>query len=108
MSAIDHLRAVARGEAPADDGLLGNARCGWGRSELIGEESILAAFCAEPFATDGDVLVVETAQSAALVGAQDALIADVYDGRIGRLWRVGRGAAELGGSVDRRAADLEL
>ena len=89
MSALDHLRAVARGDAPSDDGLLGNARCGWGRGELIGEESILAAFCASPFSTDGDVLAIATKQGAALVGPHDALIADIYDGRIGRLWRVG-------------------
>jgi hypothetical protein len=91
MSAIDHLRAIARGDTPTDDGLLGNARCGWGRGELIGEESILAAFCAHPFNADGDVLAVEAGQGAALIGGQDALFADVYDGRIGRLWRVGAG-----------------
>lgn len=90
MSALDHLRAIGRGETPADDGLLGNARCGWGRGELMGEESILAAFCARPFA-ETDAAGIETAQGAALVGEKDALIADVYDGRIGRLWRVGKG-----------------
>ncbi len=92
MSAVDHLRAIARGAAAPDDGLLGNARCGWGKSELIGEESILAAFCADPFVGD-DALAVETDASAAIIGKDDALIADVYDGRIGRLWRVGRGLA---------------
>ena len=90
MSALDHLRAIGRGVAPQDDGLLGNARCGWGRGELMGEESILAAFCALPFAND-DAVAVETAQGAALIGHDDALIADVYDGRVGRLWRVGKG-----------------
>ena len=92
MSAIDHLRALGRGETPADDGLLGNARCGWGRAELVGEESILAAFSAGPFA-ERDAVAVETAQGAALVGQDDALIADLYDGRIGRLWRVGKGVS---------------
>lgn len=90
MSALDHLSAVGRGDTPADDGLLGNARCGWGRGELIGLESILAAFCANPFAGDG-ALAVETPQGAALIGEHDAMIADVYDGRAGRMWRVGRG-----------------
>jgi hypothetical protein len=89
MSAVDHLGAIGRGETPADDGLLGNARCGWGRGELMGEESILAAFCAQPFA-DQDAIAVETSQGVALIGHDDALIADVYDGRIGRLWRVGK------------------
>lgn len=91
MSALDHLRALARGDRPEDDGLLGNARCAWGRGEIIGEEAILAGFCATPFALDRDLLAVETAQGVALVGEGDALIADVYQGRIGRLWRVGAG-----------------
>lgn len=90
MSALDHLRALARGDPPEDDGLLGNARCAWGRREVIDEEGILAAFCARPLATE-DALAVETGQSAALIGAEDALVADLYAGRIGRLWRVGRG-----------------
>lgn len=88
MSAIDHLRAIGRGDTPPDDGLLGNARCAWGGSELVGEEAIVAAFCEAPF-DHGDVVAIETAHCAALVGETDAVIADVYDGRIGRLWRVG-------------------
>jgi hypothetical protein len=90
MSALDHLRAIGLGDTPAADGLLGNARCGWGRGELIGEESILAAFCDRPFAGE-DAIPVETPQGAALIGQDDALIADVYAGRVGRLWRVGKG-----------------
>jgi hypothetical protein len=89
MSALDHLRSIARGERPADDALLGNARCAWGRGEVIGEEAILAAFCSTPFALDEGLLAVETTSGAALVGVDDALIADLYDSRIGRLWRVG-------------------
>lgn len=92
MSALEHLRAVGRGETPADDGLLENVRCSWGRGEALGHESILAAFCARPFG-DSDGLAVETAQGVALIGEGDALIADVYDGHIGRMWRVGHGVA---------------
>jgi hypothetical protein len=90
VTALGNLRILARGDRPADDGLLGNARCAWGRGELIGEEAILAAFCDRPF-TDENAIAIETDQSAALIGEGDALIADLYDGRIGRLWRVGRG-----------------
>ncbi len=89
MSAVEHLRAIGRGETPTDDGLLGNAICCWGQGELIGAEAILAAFCSQPFQEE-EAVVVETAQGAALVGASDALIADCYSGRIGRLWRVGK------------------
>ena len=90
MSVLDHLRTLGRGDAPGDDGLLGNARCAWGRGELVGLESILAAFSARPLAPD-HVLSIETPRGAALIGEHDAMIADVYDGRAGRLWRVGRG-----------------
>lgn len=93
MSALNHLRDVARGDGPADDGLLGNTRCAWGRGEVLSEEAVLAAFCAHPFSAEGDVLAIEAGQGAALVGMEDALFADVYDGRIGRLWRVGTGVA---------------
>lgn len=89
MSAIDNLRAIARGIRPANDGLLGNARCAWGQADIVSEEAILAAFTARPFDLEGDLLEVETKQGAALIGANGALVADVYDGRIGRLWHVG-------------------
>jgi hypothetical protein len=88
MSALAHLRAVARGERPVDDGLLGNARCSWGGADLLSEEAILASFAAHPLEFEDDVLCVETQQGAALIGHQGALVADVYQNRIGRLWRL--------------------
>ena len=88
MSGLDHLRSLAEGRLPADDGLLGNTRCAWGGADLLGDEAILAAFTAHPFSVD-DARAVETAQGAALVAADRALVADLYDGRIGRLWRIG-------------------
>ncbi|MEO6152759.1 MAG: hypothetical protein ABIT09_12640 [Croceibacterium sp.] len=107
MSALDHLHALARGDAPAHDGLLANTRCAWGRGAIVGEEAILAAFCQRPFAFDG-ALGLECQQSAALVGDEDALIADVYDGRIGRLWRVGRGVILPAESAVDVAFDADL
>jgi hypothetical protein len=93
MSGLDHLRALAQGQRPLDDGLLGNARCAWGKGELLSQESILAGFSARPFELDGELLSVETSQGAALIGEKRALVADLYDGRIGRMWRVGVGTA---------------
>jgi hypothetical protein len=89
MSGLERLRELARGISPADDGLLGNARCEWGHTEFFGEEAIIAEFAARPFDTGGDLLTIETEQGAALVGDDRALVADIYDGRLGRLWRVG-------------------
>lgn len=91
MSVLDHLHALARGNRPPDDGLLANTRCAWGNGELLGEEAILAAFSERPFAIESELFTVETSQGAALIGEHDALVADLYGGRIGRLWRVGPG-----------------
>lgn len=89
MSGLDHLRALTQGTRPAHDGLLGNARCSWGHGELLSEESIIAGFAARPFELDGELLAVETSQGAAFIGHDRALVADLYDSRIGRMWRVG-------------------
>ena len=89
MSGLSHLRSLAQGQLPANDGLLGNTRCAWGSVDLLSEEAILAAFAAQPFDLSGDLHAVETEQGVALIGADQALYADLYDGRIGRLWRIG-------------------
>ena len=89
MSGLDHLRALAAGRRPSDDGLLGNTRCAWGGDEHLSEEAILAAFAAQPFDLAGDLLCIETGEGAAILGEGRALVADLYDGRIGRMWRVG-------------------
>ena len=95
MSAVDHLRALSRGDRPADEGLLGNARCEWRGVEILGEEALLGLFAREPFDPGDEVLFLETAQNAALVGASGAIVADLYGGRIGRLWRLGAGEPGL-------------
>jgi hypothetical protein len=94
MSGLDHLRATAQSNRPADDGLLGNARCAWGGGEYLSEEAILAAFSAQPFDVAGELLCVESRLGAAIIGEDRALVADLYDGRIGRMWRVGAGVAQ--------------
>jgi hypothetical protein len=91
MSGLDHLRAVAQGNRPSDDGLLGNTRCAWGHGEFLSEESVLAGFAARPFGLQGELLAIETPQGAALIGDDRALVADLYQRRIGRMWRVGAG-----------------
>lgn len=89
MSGLDHLRALVQGTRPPDDGLLGNARFSWGRSELMSEEAILASFAEHPFDLEGNILSVETSSGAVLMAGDCAVVADLYDGRIGRLWRIG-------------------
>ncbi len=92
MSILQHFAALATGQRPADDGLLGNCRFEWRGTEACGEEAILEIFRGAPF-DSAQALLVETAAAAAWIGPNGALIADLYDGRIGRLWRIGEGHA---------------
>ena len=89
MSVRASLAAVARGVRPDDDSLLASCRFDWGGDETIGEEAILEAMALSPLAGLAEARLVESATGAALIGADDAVFVDLYDGRIGRLWRVG-------------------
>ncbi len=91
MSARDTLIRLAQGQRPGDR-LLGACRLQWAGAEAFGEEAVLELFRAAPLDL-AEAQAVETATGAALVGEEAALVADVYDGRIGRLWRVGAGDA---------------
>jgi hypothetical protein len=93
MSVADHLTALAAGRRPANDGLLGNCRLEWRGGEAYGEEAILESFRAAAFDPGAEAVLVETDDAAAWVGAGGALVADVYSGRIGRLWRMGEGGS---------------
>ncbi len=91
MSVADSLKRLARGWRPADDRLLGTCRLAAGGVELVGEEAIVAYFRAHPLALGSDACIVTAAQSLAIFDRDGgaALIADLYDGHIGRLWRIG-------------------
>jgi hypothetical protein len=102
VSGAVHLAAVAQGRRPEDDGLLGNTRCAWGRDQLLSEESILAAFRSRPAPLGDAPLCIETAMGVALIGRDGALVADLYDGRIGRMWRVD----DLGDATPEPAIDV--
>ena len=82
------LATVAAGRPHA--ALLGNCRMGWGQGEAYGEEAIGEAFRAAALALDQGA-TIETATCFAWIGADAALIADIYDGHIARLWRIGAG-----------------
>lgn len=92
MSIATTFVQLAQGRQPANDGLLGNCRMEWAGAEAYGEEAVLESFRINPLAPD-DGLFVSTGAQAGWVGADSALIADVYDGHIGRLWRLGAGVA---------------
>ena len=108
MSGLDHLRALIQGTRPIDDGLLGNARFSWGRSELMSEEAILASFAEHPFDLEGDILSVETPSGAVLMAGDCAVVADLYAGRIGRLWRIGGEIEQLSEEAIDVAFDADM
>ena len=72
--------------------LLGNCKLEWGGSEIYGEEAIAELFRAYPMAADDEDLLVASSHHAALFSGQSVLFADLYDNRIGRLWRLGPGS----------------
>ena len=89
MSALERLEELSRGERPVDFGLLGTARMWWSGVDRMSEEDILATFAAHPFPLDEDRVSLQTPTCAAIVTPDGALVADSYQERIGRLWRVG-------------------
>ena len=107
MTVAETFTALCAGQRPGDDGLLGNGRLEWGGGEAYGEEAILESFRAAPIdPARGDLVIGTTA--AAWVGADSALVADLYDGRIGRLWRLGTGPSPVPEPAIAVAFDTDL
>ena len=97
MSASDALRSIAGGHRP-DGELLPPCRLEAAGAEFFSEEAIVHSFRNAPFAISDSAVVVESKDHLAIFDAETALIADVFGGNIGRLWRLGPGeplAAEL-------------
>lgn len=107
MSFTETLAALCVGRRPANDGLLGNARLEWAGGEAYGEEAILESFRANPL-DPGQGKVLQGTAAAAWIGHDAALFADLYDGRIGRLWRLGPGSPPPGEPAVAVAFDADL
>jgi hypothetical protein len=90
MSALAVLRAVARGERPHGE-LLPPCRMEAFGAEYFSEEAIVQSFRNAPFVISDDGTAVETEDHLAVFDGAGALIADVFGGNIGRLWRLGPG-----------------
>lgn len=117
------MKAVAaqllRGERCA--AVLHNCRLAAGGGEAFGEEAIREACRAAPYEVSDGSSWIENDRQFALFDEGLCLFADVYDGRFGRLWRVGRGGGivpepaisvpfdpdlrQARGDVEARAAD---
>lgn len=92
MNLRAHLTELAGGAVPVGL-LLNTCRLEWGGADCYGEEAIAELFGGAPMRFDAADTLVQAAFGVALVGGAQALVADLYDGRIGRLWRLGPGDA---------------
>lgn len=81
------LHALAGGARDAP--VLGACRLESGGVDVFGSEAIIDAFRRAPLPLD-DAVSVENARGVALFASGEAVFADLYDGYIGRLWRVGQ------------------
>ncbi|WP_426169614.1 hypothetical protein [Sandarakinorhabdus sp. DWP1-3-1] len=89
MTDIATLRALAAGQAA--DGLLHMCRLAAFGVELYGVPAILEGFRAAPLQLAADCDGIELPGHLAIVDGDRALIADVGEGGIARMWRLGPG-----------------
>lgn len=89
MSAVDALRALAIGR-PLPDSILGACRLESGAVDAFGSEAIADAFRGSPLRDIELSTGLMCPSAAVLVTADEAVFADVYSGRVGRLWRIGQ------------------
>ena len=91
---LPRLRRLVAGDPSGSADLLHTCRMHAFGAEVIGNRSVAEALRRAPFRLGAQPHVVETAASFAVLDATAAghplaFFADLYDGRIGRLWRVG-------------------
>ncbi len=91
MNMQEVLRALAAGKRPVR-GLLQTCRMEAFGSEFYGEEAIVEALRSAPFTISADAIWVDAAGHLCMIDGEAALIADIAEGGIGRLWRLGGGA----------------
>lgn len=98
MSLREGLARIVAGRR--SDALLQSVRLEAGGGVAFGEEAVLAHFQRHPAALD-DADWVEAPHAFAMFAGEEAVVGDLYDGRIGRLWRIGAAGepAEPGVSV---------
>lgn len=89
MSALETITAIAAGRPT--ERLLNNCRLAVGGYDAFGVEAIADAFRHDPLTVEQGATVADE-RHFALVAEGQGLFADLYEGNIGRLWRVGRPA----------------
>ena len=91
MSALANLISIAAGERPRG-GLTQTCRLQAYGAEVYGEEQIVMAFRAVPFASKPSRQIVQTPDHLAIIETDRALVADISGEVITRIWRLDEGA----------------
>ena len=95
---LDSLRRVVGGNAGAEHLVLHTCRLEGFGCEIVGSRSVAEIFRRAPFAMAKQPHLVQDQATfavfdATVINEPIAFFADTYDGRIGRLWRIGPAAA---------------
>ena len=83
------LKAVLQGDTAPDSALLQNARLEGLGASAFGEESIMASLRRAGLSLSAGTDVIESERSLAAFDGSVGLYADLYEGRIARLWCLG-------------------
>jgi len=101
VSAVETLRTLARGERPKA-GLLHSCRLDAFGAEVYGEEAIVRTFRRGATAFADAAKVITAPGHIGIFDGETALVADLFDDQVARIWRLGDGVptvAEPGVSV---------
>jgi hypothetical protein len=90
MSVVETLRILAAGERPVA-GLLHTVRLEAFGVEAYGEEAVIASFRATTMTLSENAAMIQAPGHIALFDEDSALIGDLYNGNIARIWRLGAG-----------------
>jgi hypothetical protein len=107
MSDVEIFLTVLRGRRP-DRGLLHSCRLHAYGSEVYGEEATIARLASDDSDVPDDPVVVARSGHIALFSSGWAAVADVADGGIARIWRLGSGARMPGEARVSVAFDPDL
>lgn len=92
MSALEALKAVANGESQSWGTSSSTIRLEWKGGEAYGEEAVLESFRRAPLDLAAGS-AISTSGALLWTDGQTALVADLYDERLDRMWRIGPGQA---------------
>ncbi len=103
----DMLRSIAAGN-PVPNGLLHSIRLEAFGVEFYGEEAVTDCFRRAPIIFGDATVIVESVGHIGIFDGETALIADVQDGNVTRIWRLCTGEGRVGEPAVSVASDPDL